>query len=486
MSETTQAPASLPESAHRSSYVSNGGAAYWLEKTAEGKQLVIEGAGPEVLDSFTGTSDGDSFRADVTGDNALALRKALPWLTPRTFGLETSAGFGDRLGICTPGHVRALRAVGGKIHPVFAQQSIREMGRTHREPRDVLDDATWGTFQEGWTGGVGADADHLKTTHDIDRCADAGFVFYTIDPGDHVDPEAESADAATVRTKAEALDWSVLDSSFDDFVAKYAGHTIELETETITLDEESVVRAMAKYGPALVQGMTMYRHLDGLGINHETELAVDETDYPTKPAEHVVIVSELKRLGVDFVSFAPRFIGAFEKGVEFIGDINELKRDFEVHAAIARTLGPYKLSLHSGSDKYSTYPLIAEATKGLVHIKTAGTSWAESLRVIARNDAGLFREILALSLDSFESNRASYHLSCDPAKIESDVTDDQLDNLLTLIDSRQVLHVGYGAVLEEFKPRMMQVWQAHDDELQTIIKDHFVRHLAPFAEHVNY
>ncbi len=78
----------------------------------------------------------------------------------------------------------------------------------------------------------------------------------------------------------------------------------------------------------------------------------------------MVVVSELQRLGMDFVSFAPRFVGRFEKGVEYIGDLDELKRDFEIHAAIARTLGPYKLSLHSGSDKYSTYPLIAEATQG--------------------------------------------------------------------------------------------------------------------------
>ena len=118
---------------------------------------------------------------------------------------------------------------------------------------------------------------------------------------------------------------------------------------------------------------------------------------------------------MEFVSFAPRFVGQFEKGVEFIGDLDALQRDFEIHAAIARALGPYKLSLHSGSDKYSTYPLIAEATKGLVHLKTAGTSWAEALRVIAHHDPDLMREVLALALDSFEANRKSYHLSCDPS-----------------------------------------------------------------------
>ena len=174
------------------------------------------------------------------------------------------------------------------------------------------------------------------------------------------------------------------------------GRRVDLEREAIELDEESVLRAMAKYGPSLAHAMAMYRRLMEKGIDCEVEFAVDETDYPTKPAEHIVVVSELQRLGMDFVSFAPRFVGRFEKGVEYIGDIDELQRDFEVHAEIARALGPYKLSLHSGSDKYSTYPLIAEATKGVVHLKTAGTSWAEALRVIANNDPDLMREVLVL------------------------------------------------------------------------------------------
>jgi hypothetical protein len=167
--------------------------------------------------------------------------------------------------------------------------------------------------------------------------------------------------------------------------------------------------------------------------------------------------------------------------VEYIGDIEELKRDFEIHAQIARALGPYKLSLHSGSDKYSTYPLIAEATKGLVHLKTAGTSWAEALRVIAHNDPDLMREVLVLALDSFEANRKSYHLSCDPAKIPTDPTDDEVARLMDVVDSRQVLHVGYGAILKEFGPRLYQVWNANEEEHYQIIADHFVKHLAPFA-----
>src|SRR4029453_18724382 len=192
--------------------------------------------------------------------------------------------------------------------------------------------------------------------------------------------------------------------------------------------------------------------------DYEVEFAVDETDFPTKPAEHVVVVSELKRLGMTFLSVAPPVVGRFEKGVEYIGDLDELKRDFEIHAELARALGPYKLSLHSGSDKYATYPLIAEATRGVVHLKTAGTSWAEALRVIAKNDAVVMRQFFTLCAENCEANRKRAPLSCDPTRIPTDPTDDEVARLMDVVDSRQVLHVGYGAILEEFGSRMYTVW----------------------------
>jgi len=476
----------LNDGAYPESQVSYRGATYWLERSADGaKRLVALADDESAFRGFAGSTEGTNGQvrlvAKTTPDNAEALRSALPWLTPSRFGLHTSVGFGDRLGLATPGHVRALKTVGGPINPVFAQQSIREMGRCHRTPRNVLDDATWGAFQAGWTKPVGGDADHLEQLEDIDDTVAAGFVFYTLDPKAEVDPEAEHADAAVIQQKVEALDWASLDSDLATFTKSYVGHRIDLEHEAIELDEESVVRAMAKYGPSLAHAMAMYRLLMEKGIDCEVEFAVDETDYPTKPAEHVVVVSELQRLGMDFISFAPRFVGRFEKGVEYIGNLGELQRDFEIHAELARALGPYKLSLHSGSDKYSTYPLIAEATQGVVHLKTAGTSWAEALRVIAHNDPDLMREVLALALDSFEANRKSYHLSCDPTKIPTDPTDDQVAQLMDRVDSRQVLHVGYGAILEEFGPRLYQVWNDNEEEHYRVLADHFIKHLTPFA-----
>src|SRR5215208_628729 len=200
----------LGDRAYPESQVSHGGVTYWLERSLEGvKRLVAVAQDESAFRSFVGTAErGDGtfrFVAETTPENALALRSALPWLKPSRFGLHTSAGFGDRLGLATPGHVRALKAVGAAMNPVFAQQSIREMGRCRRTPRNVLDDATWGAFQAGWTNPVGGDADHLEQSDDIDATADAGFVFYTLDPKAEVDPEAEHADSGTVQQKVEAL-----------------------------------------------------------------------------------------------------------------------------------------------------------------------------------------------------------------------------------------------------------------------------------------
>ena len=311
----------LGDGGYPESQVAYGGATYWLERAADGSKTLVAVANDEsAFDRFAGeieTRGGKvHLRARTTADNARALRSALPWLTPSRHGLHMSAGFGDRLGLATPGHVRALNAVGAPIRPVFAQQSIREMGRCHRTPRNVLDDATWGAFQAGWTGPVGADADHLEELADIDDTAAAGFVFFTLDPKAKVDPEAEHADPATVRAKVEALDWTGLDTDLPAFLKRYAGRRIDLEHDAVELDEESVLRAMAKYGPSLAHAMAMYRRLMEKGFDCEVEFAVDETDYPTRPAEHVVVVSELKRLGMEFVSFAPRFVGRFEKGDE--------------------------------------------------------------------------------------------------------------------------------------------------------------------------
>src|SRR5512139_1947220 len=157
----------------------------------------------------------------------------------------------------------------------------------------------------------------------------------------------------------------------------------------------------------------MYHHLSEADGNKlfEMEVSVDETEQPTSHAEHIYIASELKRLGIHWVSLAPRYVGSFEKGVDYIGSTTAFQRDFAGHAAIARHFGPYKLSLHSGSDKFSIYPIAARLTNGLIHLKTAGTSYLEALRTVAAVDVDLFREIYLFAREHFDTDKVSYHVS---------------------------------------------------------------------------
>ena len=461
----------------------------------EGPRLtVLAPSGSPLPSGFRGErvqcGEGTLLLCPADAKNLDALRGLLPWLRPRPMGRGTSAGMGDRLGLATPGHVRAVRAVGGGIAPIFAQQSIREMQRTGRTPEEVLDDATWGVFAEGWRDGFGADADHLKTAEHVDVCAAAGYTFFTFDPGDHVDDRAESADAATLRALLDGLPWDTMETTEGDLLRDRAVGRVAFNGGEVVMDREAVLRAAAKYGPAVAHAAGLYRRLEGAMGDRpfEVEVSVDETESPTTHAQHLFIAHELSRLGVRWISLAPRYAGTFEKGVDYVGDVGEFEEDFAVHAAIAREAspdGPYKLSLHSGSDKFSVYRAAFRRTEGVVHLKTAGTSYLEALRTMAGLDPDFFRRIYAFARDRYEDDRASYHVSAslESAAPPEGVLDGDLPDLLERFDERQILHVTFGSVLrdESFKQGLFEFLRANPEAYAAHLEAHFLRHLEPFS-----
>jgi hypothetical protein len=470
-----------------------------LARTPKGDRLVVAGDRLDiekltVVEGHRDARDGLSLIiGPVNGANAAALRATLPWLRPRPVGLGASAGFGDRLGLATPGHVRALRETGGTITPIFAQQSIREMTRTGRSPQAVIDDATWGAFEAGWTDGQGADADHLKTPEDITACAEAGFTWFTIDPSEHVDERADVAGPAELRAAWDALPWARLEDSPASLRARFIDRTFDLEGHDVRLDEGRLVKAAVKYSLAVAHVAAMSRHIAGIMQSRpwDLEVSVDETDAPTSHAEHVFIASELRRLGVRWLSLAPRFVGRFEKGVDYIGNVSAFDADIRVHAAIARAFGPYKVSLHSGSDKFSIYEIAATHTRGLVHLKTAGTSYLEALRAVARVSPELFRSVYAFSRGRYDEDRASYHVSASVASAPKpgDIADADLSALLDDFHVRQILHVTFGSVLTArggdgglvYADPLRSILQAHPEAYAECLVRHFVRHLRPLA-----
>ncbi len=413
--------------------------------------------------------------------------------SPVLLGLSPSFGFGDRTGLATPGHVAALNAAGSGIKPIFPQQSIREMTRTSRTPQQVLDDALAGMAQAGYTGETGADADHLKTPDDVNRTADAGFVFFTIDPSGAVDAHADTYDPATLEDRYNAIADEV------PWVGKYVGRSEKLPTgTTIEFDQTTVRRAAVKYGRAINHAIELARHIEKAAKARnqpfEIELSVDETPEPTTQAEHYIIADQCRAAGVRLVSLAPRFVGDFEKGVDYKGDLAAFERSLADHAAIARILGPYKLSLHSGSDKLSIYPTFARVTGGLFHVKTAGTSYLEALRVVARHQPKLFCEIIDFSRGRYDTDKATYHVSATLADAPppGDVSDDRRLEELYLGSwertpagkgmsdpGRQILHCTFGSVLSDarFGPAVRDVLKAHNDTYTQVLQTHFAKHL---------
>jgi hypothetical protein len=301
-----------------------------------------------------------------------------------------------------------------------------------------------------------------------------------------VDNEAHTAPMEVLVDKVHALPWDGLEDTPDQLHNRYLGAEFQVEDLRLVFDEITLARAAAKYGRAIAHTARMYRHLVKAmgGRTFELEVSVDETETPTSPHEHYFVANELRRLGVQWVSLAPRYVGRFEKGVDYIGDLDTFDDDLAQHAAIARVLGPYKLSIHSGSDKFSIYPSFARHAGNLVHLKTAGTSYLEALRTIAGVDPGLFRRILAFALERWEEDRASYHVSADPDKVPGpeETGDVELQAVLDQFDGREVLHVTFGSVLERFGDELLSVLDGNEDAYNSALKVHFERHLAPFVK----
>jgi hypothetical protein len=450
-----------------------------------------------VTDRFTGVrveveAGVPSCLGNLDHANALVVRQLCDAARPQPLGLTNSFGLGDRLGIAGPAHLRALRNSGFGV--VLAQQSIRELERTERTPDEVMDAAVWAVLEEGWNEPWGADADHLKTPDDVEWMAAAGYTMFTIDPGDHVNDAADSMSVEQLERAAAGLPWSELEDTVSEALGRYTGIGMRFGPD-LELDPsaEDVLRAWVKYGASLAHSASMYRSIRSMmGIRpYEVEISVDETASVTSPFEHWLVASELRRLGVEWVSLAPRFVGDFEKGIDYRGDLEIFRREYVKHLAVAEALGPYKISIHSGSDKFGVYRVIGEIGRVGVHVKTAGTSYLEALRTIAACEPGLFREILDFSRSLYEDERRTYHVSAELERVPASagLSDGDLPSLFEDDDARQVLHVTFGRVLTDrgdegaylFKDRLLAALADHENEHFDNLVAHFRRHTAPFG-----
>ncbi|MEE9431708.1 MAG: tagaturonate epimerase family protein [Melioribacteraceae bacterium] len=470
---------------------------FFIGVTENNKNLFIySDSKSELLNNFDGSiilkSENEVIKkSDFTHKNVLELQKIFDFTVSKVIGLKNSFGFGDRIGTANPAHLRSL-SVNPDFIPVLAQQSIRELTRTQREAEDVMDAAVWAVMQEGFTTGFGADADHLKTTDDIDRMVKAGYKMFTFDPNEHVVNEADSISVDDLKEYVKNLKWKN-DEATDAVINRYSNEVIEINNELkLAPSEEDTLRAFVKYGKSIlfINKMNNYLRSTYPKWDVEVEVSVDETESVTTPFEHYFMVNELTLLNVDIISLAPRFIGDFEKGIDYIGDLEIFKTEYIKHLAITEYFGNYKISLHSGSDKFDVYKTIGSLKRGVTHVKTAGTSYLEALRVVATVDVKLFGEILDFSRKHFEVEKKTYHISADINKVLSadSYKDEELKDLLNQNDARQVFHVTFGLVLTIkddannyiYRNRIYKCLEENEDLHYEYLTKHFEKHLLPF------
>jgi hypothetical protein len=409
-------------------------------------------------------------------ENGSRLRRCLPFAVPSPVGnFEVTFGVGDRLGLATPGHIRIMKRF--RVAPVLAQQSIRELELTGRSYGDVIDSATWAVFQEGYTLPWGADGDHLKTTDWVSRAVRAGCTLITADLSDHLDTGFATASAGDVQDAYEKLE-----APYRNMISTaYEGSRLKVDTgDIIDFPAEELSRCALVYGRAVAHAARMYEAGRETGMPFDFEVSIDETGIPTTFAAHVFVAGELRRSGVPFRSLAPRFIGEFQKGVDYGGDRRGFESSLRVHAAIARKLG-HRLSIHSGSDKFSIFPVIGRATARRFHLKTSGTNWLQALLVVSRLDPSFFRVLYKSARVAFPVARTYYHVTPDLSRT-SDIDaigDGELPGIFDNPDDRQVLHISYGEILkdQELREKLFELLHDNIEVYWESLAEHIGKHL---------
>ncbi len=434
----------------------------------------------------------------LTCENAVVIRDIFAYTSPSVLGTRSAFGTGDRIGgvaSATPGHIRAAKNY--DIAVFFAQQSVRENVRTGRTFPQVLDDATWGVFQEGYKHQWGADADHLMDLVSMGQAVDVGFTMFTVDPSRCINDAALNMNLEELRrafltlfgTRKEAKRFTEKYLSISRKLSK-ASHSLKIE-----YNQEEVMRIAVQYLGAIRfigDAYAAIAHHKGT-TDFDFEMSVDETSTPTSALAHYLIIRELNDAGVRLTSLAPRFDAGFEKGVDIRAnngrkpspaDLKRFEDNIKDHALIARKMGPYKLGVHSGSDKFTAYPIISRHTEGMFHVKTAGTSYVEAVKVIARHDPSLYGQMHQYALETFEANRKTYHLTISLANVPQARELNRakvVEGLTENDDWRQVIHVAYGALLQKFGKRMIGVLSENLEDYYQTVAHHIRLHLDSFG-----
>lgn len=405
-----------------------------------------------------------------------------------------SVGTGDRFAHQAKAQLQACikaRNAGLTVVPVW-NKSNREHTIIGSEPSSVRQAADAAVKALHWNHPYFCDADHI-TLETVNRFISASD-FFTIDVADAIGKPATGADIdAFVKSRRDLLG-----------IIQLAGID-----ESFAITVEDLTQTARKFLSAVKQAGEVYRAIEkakGKG-RFIPEVSMDETDAAQSPVELLIILAAIADEGIPIRTIAPKFSGRFNKGVDYVGDVAQFEREFALDiAAIAYAVEHFglpkdlKLSVHSGSDKFSIYPAIHSCMKRFdagVHLKTAGTTWLEELIGLA--EAG--GDALALAKDIYAEAHAHREELCapyatvidiDPAKLPSPDevrgwSSDQYTSALRHVQSnpaynssfRQLLHVGF-KIAAKMGRRYLDLLEANEAVIaRNVTENLYDRHIAP-------
>jgi hypothetical protein len=405
-----------------------------------------------------------------------------------------SFGVGDRFGHQGKAQLAAVmkaKAAGVDITPVW-NKSHREHTIIKTSPPAVRSEADKAVKALGYTGPYFVDADHIGLKN-VDLFMDSSD-FFTLDVADFIGKAADK-------------------DRINKFVDKYKKFTGSLQIpridEPIEITESKITEIAKKVLLAVKEAGKIYRHIEskkGKG-NFVTEVSMDETDLPQRPVEMLFILAAIADEGIPTQTIAPKFTGRFNKGVDYVGDLEQFTREFEQDLAVIAfavkqfgLLQNLKLSVHSGSDKFSIYAPINKALKKFdtgLHIKTAGTTWLEELiglamagddgldiaKQVYKNALGRFDELCKPYATVIDINKDELP---DPRQVDSFSSADFADALRHNqscdkynASFRQLLHVGY-KVAAEMGDDYLNALKKHEKVIaQNVTENIFDRHIKP-------
>jgi hypothetical protein len=405
-----------------------------------------------------------------------------------------SLGMGDRFAHQGKAQLKACMMAAGRgvdIIPVW-NKSNREHGVVGSEPGSVRVEADAAAQAMGWKQSYHVDADHINLST-VDRFIDASD-FYTLDV------------AAAIGKPAAQADIDALLDRHPELVGRLTVDGIEEPFETT---RQSVADIAARYLFAVQEAGRIYRHIAAKRGERGfiTEVSMDETDAPQTPAQLLVILAAIADEGIPIQTIAPKFTGRFNKGVDYVGDVAQFEKEFNDDlAVIAHAVRKYglpsnlKLSVHSGSDKFSIYAPIRRALERFnagVHLKTAGTTWLEELIGLA--EAG--GDGLAMAKEIYANAYAHKEALCEPYATVIDIdfarlpppesvqgwTSEQYTSALRHDQSnpgfdpnlRQLLHVGYKEAAKMGGRYLNMLDRCETEISRNVTANLFERHIRP-------